>query len=162
MVVAFPPSSAATEDKQIAVCWVNEEKMIIIPVLFFGCQSPESIFFHTPGLMKEFLKLQNTINSYFEARKDSLSDDPINFDVGYVCAVKRLRKWCRAEVVDVDEYPEIGLTLLDNGTSIKVNVKTIRRLPAGLNQAPRTILHCTLSDAYPLSGNEWDDHVTQL
>jgi len=58
--------------------------------------------------MKEFLKLQNTIDSYFETQKASKlvrdsTDDPINFDVGYVCAVKSLNKWCRAEVVDVEE-----------------------------------------------------------
>lgn len=104
-------------------------------------------------LMKEFLKLQNTIDSYFETQKDS-TDDPINFDIGYVCAVKSLNKWCRAEVVDVEEYSEIGLTLLDKGFYTKVNVSNIRRLPVELNQAPKTILRCTLSDVYPLSGNE--------
>jgi len=57
----------------------------------------------------------------------------------------------RLSTLKNEEYPEIGLTLLDKGFYTEVNVSNIRRLPAELNQAPRTILRCTLSDVYPLS-----------
>lgn len=160
MIVAFPPSSAAIEDKKIAICWTSEEELVI-PVDFLECESPESIFFRTPGLMKQFVRLHNAVNSYFETRKNS-SDDPINFDVGYVCAVQSEDRWYRAVVVDVQEYPEIGVTLLDKGLCIKVDVNDIRRLPEGLKRAPRMILRCTLSDVYPLSGKEWGDQITHL
>jgi len=36
MVVRFPPSSYATENKEKATCWTNEEKHII-PVDFVVC-----------------------------------------------------------------------------------------------------------------------------
>jgi len=146
-----PPASSADQP--------NEEEEISIPITFVGCSSPEAVFFRNRELAKEFFSLQNALYVYFEAHKESV-EEPINFDVGFVCAVNCDGRWYRAEVTDVENYPEIAVVLLDKGCSRTVNSTEIRRLPDGLDQAATTVICVSLNRIQPHSGTGWASFVT--
>lgn len=139
---------------------LNEEHAIISDVIFVRCESPDALFFRTAELMKEFLRIHNLLFSYFESHKESI-EETINFDVGFLCAIQSDRRWYRAEVIDVEEYPKITVCLIDKGFSRKVHASKIHRLPYGLDYVPRTLVQCSLSRLYPPSGTTaWNERVT--
>ena len=118
---------------------LEKEEEFSILITFVGCTSPEAVFFRNRELAKEFFSLQNALYVHFEAHKDSI-EEPINFDVGFVCAVNCDGRWYRAEVTDVENYPEITVVLLDKGCSRTVSATEIRRLPDGLDQAAASVI----------------------
>ena len=146
-----PPASSADQPK--------EEEELSIPITFVGCNSPEAVFFRNRELAKEFYSLHNALYVHFEAHKESI-EEPINFDVGFVCAVNCDGRWYRAEVTDVENYPEITVVLLDKGCSRTVNSTEIRRLPDGLEQAVATVICVSFSRIQPYSGTGWASFVT--
>ena len=146
-----PPASSADQPK--------EEEELSIPITFVGCNSPEAVFFRNRELAKEFYSLQNALYVHFEAHEESI-EEPINFDVGFVCAVNCDGRWYRAEVTDVENYPEITVVLLDKGCSRTVNSTEIRRLPDGLEQAVATVICVSFSRIQPYSGTGWASFVT--
>jgi len=137
----------------------NVEEEMSIPITFVGCSSPEAVFFRNRELAKEFFSLQNALYVYFEAHKESV-EEPINFDVGFVCAVNCDGRWYRAEVMDMENYPEITVFLLDKGCSRTVSSTEIRRLPEGLDQTAATVICVSFSRIQPHPGSGWASFVT--
>jgi len=104
-------------------------------------------------LAKEFFSLQNELCIHFEAHKESI-EEPIIFDVGFVCAVNCDGRWYRTEVTDMKSYPEIGAILLDKCCPRTVNATEIRRLPDGLDQAASTFICASFSRIHPQPGTD--------
>ncbi len=142
----------------------DEEKlMTLLAVSFFECQSPESIIFHTECFQETFVRIQNELNNIYSNRSSCCDEEPINFDVGFRCAVFCQNTWYRAEVVDVDSYPEIVVSLLDTGFTLFVNASKVRRLPDLLCNIPRMVLRCSLSGLYsPCGMGCWDESTIDL
>lgn len=138
-VILVDPSSPNGISPQL-----NEEEMTF-PVSFVGCSSANEIFFRTPEMMEEFYVIQEAMYSHFNSPTSSNDVEPINFDVGFFCSVYSEDNWYRAEVIDVEKYPQIAVTLLDRGCSFNVDVGEIRRLPKELENVPRAVLRCSLS-----------------
>lgn len=128
---------------------------------FVGCTSPDALFFRYPELVKEFCSVQNALYSHFEAHKESI-EEPINFDVGFLCAVNCNGRWYRAEVTDIENYPEINVVLLDKGCSRSVSATEIRRLPNGLDQKQPAVFRVSFYNCLPHSRTRWDPNDTQL
>ena len=148
------------EDAALDSRWDEEKKLMTLSVTFVECQSPDSVSFRTPRLEKEFIRIQNELSNFHFPLHEK---EPINFDVGFVCAIKSKNIWFRAEVVDVESYPEIVVFLLDTGLTLYVNANEIRRLPEILNRIPRTVIQCSLSGLYPPPRTGyWDESITHL
>jgi len=148
------------EDATLDSRWDEEKKLMTLSVTFVECQSPDSVSFRTPRLEKEFIRIQNELNN-FNFKLDE--EEPINFDVGFVCAIECHNIWYRAEVVDVESYPEIVLSLLDTGLTLYANANEIRRLPEKLARIPRTVIRCSLSGLFtPPTMGYWDKSITDL
>jgi len=138
----------------------EEEK---IPVTFVSCQSPESIFFRTPELVRKFIRVQDSLRSFFvSGRKVPSEEATVNFSIGLLCAVHHEGKWFRAEVMDIKYYPDIIVFLLDVGYSLKVSASYVHRLPEEYAKLPRTVLRCSLYGIGPLSETKLDGKATQL
>ena len=142
----------------------DEEKLMNhLAVSFFECQSPESIIFHTECFKEKFIRIQNELNNSYFNRSSFCDEEAINFDVGFRCAVFCQSSWYRAEVVDVESYPKIAVSLLDTGFTLYVDVSMIRRLPDLLSRIPRTVLRCSLSGLYsPCGMGCWDESTIDL
>ena len=143
---------------------VKEEDHVILPVTFAGAQSPDALFFRTPELSGKFVQIQNALYNYFDCQHgESVMDGSISCaEVGFVCAVQFVGRWYRARVLDVENHPDVVLSLLDKGLSIMAHASQIRRLPEELADIPRTVLHCSLSGIYPSSASSgWSPEVTQ-
>jgi len=162
-VVPSVTDSKKGQASAAGICIPNASKegLVSFPVTFIGCRTPESIFFRTPKLEKEFSSLQNALSTQFEAHEESSVDDPIHLKVGFVGAVKSQNIWYRVEVIDMVKYPEIMVSFLDKGCSLKVHANKIRRLPEEMKRATRMVLQCALSGVCPSSGVEWIPTVTQ-
>ncbi len=147
----------------ISIPNANKEEEIVIPVTFIGCRTPDSIFFRTaPELEREFSSLQNALSTHFEAHEESsVDDEPIHLKEGFIGAVESQSICYRVEVIDMVKYPEIMVSFLDKGCSLKVHANKIRRIPEEMKRAPRMILQCALSGVCPSSGIEWIPTVTQ-
>ena len=139
----------------------KKEEEGFMSLTFVGCTSPDAVFFRYPELVKEFISLQNALYSHFEAHKESI-EEPINFDVGFLCAVNCNGRWYRAEVTDIGNFPEINVVLLDKGFSHSVSATEIRRLPDGLDQQQPAVARVSFYNCRPHSGTRWDPNVTQL
>jgi len=139
----------------------KKEVEVFMSLTFVGCTSPDAVFFRYPELVKEFISLQNALYSHFEAHKESI-EEPINFDVGFLCAVNCNGRWYRAEVTDIGNFPEINVVLLDKGFSHSVSATEIRRLPDGLDQQQPAVARVSFYNCRPHSGTRWDPNVTQL
>ncbi len=140
--------------------WDEEKKLMTLTVTFVECQSPDSVSFRTPRLKKHYIRMQKKLKKFNSTVHE---EEPINFDVGFVCAIKSKNIWFRAEVVDVESYPEIVVFLLDTGLTLYVNANEIRRLPEILNRIPRTLIQCSLSGLYPPPRTGyWDESITHL
>ncbi len=139
VILVDPPSSNSNSPQ------MNEEEMTF-PVVFVGCPSADEIFFRTQEMLEEFYVIQEAMYTYFNSPASSNDvDHPINFDVGFFCSVYSENNWYRAEVIDVEKYPKIAVSLLDRGCSLNVDVSDIRRLPKELEKVPRAVLRCSLS-----------------
>jgi len=136
------------------------EEEFNLPVTFVGCQSPHSLFFRTPELVKKFLRLQSGLQTYFQAESAETSKEMVYLEIGFIGAVYHEEIWFRAEVIGVDGYPEIMVSLLDTSCIIYVKASEVHRLPDGLDQVQRTVLHCSLSGIHPPSSG-WDVEVNQ-
>ena len=139
-----------------------EEELVLTSVTLIGAQSPEALFFRTPELTAEFVKIQNALYKHFE--ETSADEETISgsIDVGLVCAANFQGRWYRAEVIGIKEHPDVVVSLVDKGLSINVHASQIRRLPEELECIPMTVLHCSLSGVYPSSGSAgWDPKVTR-
>ena len=145
----------------ISIPNASKEGLVSFPVTFIGCRTPESIFFRTPELEKEFSSLQNALSTHFEAHEESSVVDPIHLKVGFVGAVKSQSIWYRVEVIDMVKYPEITVSFIEKGCSLKVHANKIRRLTEEMKSTPRMILQCALSGVCPSSGIQWIPTVTQ-
>ena len=100
--------------------------------------------------------------AHLEACKESsIEDELIHLKVGFVGAVKSQTIWYRVEVIDMANYPEIAVSLLDKPCFLKVHANIIRRLPEEMKRAHKMVLRCSLSRVFPLSGIEWNPKVTQ-
>jgi len=141
----------------------KEEDYIVLPVTFIGAQSPEVLFFRTPELVGKFIKLKNALYAYFSGQQHGSDiEAPIDCAVGYVCAVQSGGQWCRAEVVENENYPNVVLSLLDKDLFVMVHAGEVRCLPMELADIPKTMLHCSLSGIHPASGSSgWNHKVTQ-
>ena len=154
------PSKISQIEEMSNSSMLNKEEVIISDVIFVRCLSPDALFFRTPELMKDFIRIQNLLFTYFECHRESV-EEPINFDVGFLCAIQSERRWYRAAVIDVGEYPEISVYLIDKGLSRNIHASKIRRLPYGLDIVSRTVVQCALFKVYSPSGIIWDERVTQ-
>ena len=102
------------DEKKVAKCSRFHEEETI-PVTFVHCGSPENIFCRTPELVKKFIRLQSALRTFFSARKIPSEETTIIFSIGLIYAVQYDGEWFRAEVVDIKEYPNITIFLLDVG-----------------------------------------------
>ena len=139
-----------------------EEELILTSVTLIGAQSPEALFFRTPELTAEFVKIQNALYKHFEEISDGEESISDSIDFGLVCAANFQGRWYRAEVVGIKEHPNVVVSLVDKGLSTTVHASQIRRLPDELECIPMTVLHCSLSGVYPSSASSgWDPKVTK-
>jgi len=160
---ASSPDVAIYDDvyeEEIAITRRIEEEFHL-PVTFVGCQSPYSLFFRTPELVKKFLRMQSGLNTYFQAQKESATMEIDYLEVGFIGAIYHEENWFRAKVIGVERYPEITVSLLDTSCLRYVNASEIRRLPDGFDKVQRTVLHCSLSGIRPPSASAWNPEVTQ-
>ena len=135
-----------------------------VPLLvsFVCCQSPSELFFRTTEMMQEFLKVHNALYTHFDVNGEASSEEPINFDVGFLCAVNHGGRWYRAQVVNMERYPEVVVFLLDRGVTCKFAASEIRRIPDELGGVQSTLIHCSLHGFCPPGGSDWNEKVTQL
>lgn len=133
--------------------------LVTYPVIFVDCKGPHSVYFRTPELMKEFVKIHNALQSHFLDNSDSTDDPSINFEKSSTCAVKYDGRWYRAEVLDVGEYPRIKVSLLDKADSFHVEADEMRRLPQGLGAIPKTVTCCSFDG---ISETVWNEKMTEL
>ena len=147
----------------ISIPNASKEGLVSFPVTFIGCRTPESIFFRTPELEKELSSLQNALSIHFEAHEESsVYDEPIHLKEGFIGAVESQSICYRVEVIDMVKYPEITVSFIDKGCSLKVLANRIRRLPEEMKRATRMVLRCALSGICPYSSDiEWNPKVTQ-
>lgn len=131
------------------------------PVIFVDCKGPCSLYFRTPELMKEFIKIHNALQAHFAVNTESTEVPSINFEKGFTCAVKYGQRWYRAVVADMEQYPSIGVSLLDKGDSCYVKADDIRRLPEELKGILSTVLCCSFDGIYPHSGTVWNEKIAE-
>ncbi len=85
--------STTDESKTKESTHLNPEDVPLL-VSFVGCQSPSELFFRTFEMMQEFLKVHNALYTYFEINGEaSATEEPIYFDVGFLCAVNHGGRW---------------------------------------------------------------------
>jgi len=130
-----------------------------IVATFVWCDSPESIYFRTSQLTKKYHELKKLIKQQF--RNIEPQTEPLNFEVGFPCAVFCDYDWCRAEVIDTDAYPECTVSLMDKGYQRKVQAVDIYPMTPELEIFPRTVLPVSLCGVYPPPGGVWDDNVAK-
>ena len=172
-LVSRPSTTPLSDEKIIRLSTTDERgtkesthlshEEVSLLVSFVGCQSPSELLFRTTEMMQEFLKVHNALYTHFEVNGEaSVTEEPIYFDVGFLCAVNHEGRWYRAQVVDMEQYPNVTVFLLDRGVTCNVAASEIRRIPGGLTRIPRTLIHCSLHGICPPSGNIWEEEVTQL
>ena len=103
-----------------------------------------------------FIRLQNELLDYFQAEKGLTTEKIQYLKVGFLGAVHFQDQWFRVEVIHLENYPEIGVLLLDKGCFSSVNANEIRRLPDGLNSILMMVLHCSLSGIHRPYACDWD------
>ena len=141
----------------------NHQELTLIPAFFVGCTSPNAVYFRTPKLANRFITLQHDLRSFFEAQLVDLSEGPTKLFVGFICALQFDDRWFRAKVVDVENYPEIGVYLVDIAIFLYVNAKEILHLPGRFKTNPKTLLCFSFSGVCPPSGGsvDWDPKATK-
>lgn len=139
----------------------HQEELTLIPAFFVGCISPNAVYFRTPKLAKRFIELQNDLRSHFEAQLMHLPEGRIKLFVGFNGALQSGDRWFRAKVVDVGNYPEIGVYLVDVALFLYVNAKEILHLPDEFKTRPMTLLCLSFSGVHPPSGVDWDPKATK-
>lgn len=161
---AIRPSTADFYSKELThLNRHHEDDSLISSVSFVGCQSPDELFFRSKEMMEKFLKVHNAMYTHFEEQKASATNkEPINFDVGFLCSVNHGDRWYRAQVVDMERYPDVVVFLLDKGFTFNVAASQIQRIPDGLEGIPSTLIHCSLQGISPPSGSVWEETVAQL
>ena len=105
--------------------------------------------------------INEALSTLFDSRKTSPEVATTNLNIGLVCAVYCEGKWFRAEIVEMQKYPDIIVCLRDVGCYRNVNISDIRRLPEEFANLPRTVLRCSLDGINPLCGTTWDGKTTQ-
>jgi len=148
------------DEKRVAKCSGFQEEETI-PVTFVHCESPENIFCRTPELVKKFIRLQSALRTFFSARKIPSEETTIIFSIGLIYAVHYEGEWFRAEIVDIKDYPNITVSLLDVGCFRTVSSIDLHHLPEELTKLSKTVLCCSLHGIAPLCGTKWDVKATQ-
>jgi len=156
------PSTAYSNNKESTHLKYRHYEANSVTVSFVGCNSPNELFFRTSKMMEEFVQIQNALHSTFMGVHEAAHEEPINFDVGFLCAVNHEGRWYRAQVVDIEKYPEVVVLLLDKGFTCNVEASEIQRIPDRLEGIPSTLIHCSLHGVCPPSGNVWEETVAQL
>jgi len=146
-------SNPSPDDETTALCR-NVREEFSLPVTFVSCQSPESLLFRTPELVKKFIRLHTRLQTYFD--QGSATKEMVYLKVGFIGAIYCQESWFRVEVINTENYPEIGVFLLDKGCSRSVHAREIRRLPEGLDEIPMTLLRCSLYGIYPPYACGWN------
>ena len=137
-------------------------KMTNFRVTFVGCTSPEAVYFRTPKMLQDFIRIQNALLSHFQANEESTDEEPTtSLDVGFHCAVKCVGRWYRAKVVNLETDGKVTVSRLDKGYFITIGASEIRRLPDGLETVPKSVLSCSLYGIAPPSGPIWNRKVMQ-
>lgn len=160
--VGIPPAPAA-ESEAVVVAFRGTQPYpdeISIPVRFVWCDSPHAIYFRTYEQRTQFDKLQIKLRNCLEGTKPIPIRKKNKIEVGFKCAVYCDFDWWRAEVVDVEQFPDCSVLLVDKGYKRKVDLGDIYRLPPDLECYPRMILCCSLFGVYPPSGSTWDRDVS--
>ena len=150
--------------KDEAICmrnpFMNDEELI--PAFFVGCTSPNRVYLCTPELAERFIKLQRGLQFYLTVLlMADLPKAPIELFVGFIGAIQFGDHWFRSKVVDMKNYPDVTVFLVDIALFLNVNARDILHLPDGLKTSPKTLLSCSFSGVRPHSGTVWDRKATQ-
>ena len=145
---AILPSTAYSNNKESTHLKYRHCEVNSVTVSFVGCNSPDELFFRTSKMMEEFVQVQNAPHSTFMGVHEAAHQEPINFDMGFLCAVNHEGRWYRAQVVDMEYYPDVIVFLLDKGITCNVTSE-IQRIPDRLEEIPNTLICCSLYEVYP-------------
>ncbi|GFQ66797.1 tudor domain-containing protein 15, partial [Trichonephila clavata] len=114
------------------------------------------------------LETVKTYENHFMKVSNELANSPgfansSQIPIGSFCAVlsKCKVQWCRARVINVIDFTEIVVKLLDYGNEERVSCKDVRKLDDSLNQCKGQAIECILADVWP-THDKWTTEAIRL
>ncbi|GFY41217.1 tudor domain-containing protein 1 [Trichonephila inaurata madagascariensis] len=114
------------------------------------------------------LETVKTYENHFMKVSNELANSPgfansSQTPVGSFCAVlsKSKVQWCRARVINVIDFTEIVVKLLDYGNEERISCKDVRKLDDSFTQCKGQAIECILADVWP-THDKWTTEAIRL